>query len=298
MPAAVVVLGGSGLVGSRLLELWRDRFELQAPTHAELDALDPTALAEYLRDVSPAAIVNLAAWADVDGAEAQRDDTHGLVYRLNAGLPGDLAALCEALQTYLLHVSTDYVFDGENDARPYREDDPTNPLCWYAATKVRGEELIRQTAAQACIARIDMPFRAGPHAKGDFARLCLDRLRRGESLAGVTDQRITPVFLDDAAMALARLVEQRVTGTVHVAPTAWTTPYEFARAIAGRLGLDADLVSATTFGEFASKRAAVRPRHSWLDTNKAQTILGPGVLRSVDEQLDGWAAQVQAVVKL
>jgi len=290
---SVLVLGGSGLVGSRLLQFWQGRFELRAPTHAELDVLDVDALAAVLKQTQPNTVVNLAAWADVDGAEAQRDDVHGLAYRLNATHPGALAQLCGDERIHLLHVSTDYVFDGTNDRRAYREDDPTNPLGWYARTKAVGEQLIGNTGAEACIARIEMPFTAQAHAKLDFARMCLTRLRGGQTIAGVTDQRITPVFLDDAAEAVRRLIELRVTGTVHVASTSWTTPYDFARAIASRLGLDEGLIQPQVFERFASTRAALRPRHCWLDVARASSLLGSGVLRTVDEQLDRWSAQAR-----
>jgi dTDP-4-dehydrorhamnose reductase len=245
----------------------------------------------YLKAHAPEAIVNVVGWADVDAAEPQRGDVHGLVYRLNALYAGQLARHCQEQSTYLLHVSTDYVFDGTNDQRPYREDEPTNPLCWYARTKAVGEQLIRNAAAEACIARIEMPFTARPHHKRDLARTCLARLRTGEMIAGVIDQRITPVFLDDAAAALRRLIELRATGTVHVASATWTTPFDFARAIASRLGLDTAAVRPTQFEDFARLRPARRPQHSWLDISRASSLIGPGVLRSVDEQLEAWVSQ-------
>lgn len=289
----VVVLGGSGLVGSRLLQLWRDRgLEVLAPSHAELDVTDIAALTAFLRDHRQATVVNLVAWADVDGAEAQRDDVHGAAYLLSAAYAGELARGCAELGIYLLHISTDYVFDGTNAERPYVETDATNPLCWYARTKAVGEHLVRNAGGEACIARIEMPFSAQPHRKVDFARLCLGRLRSGQAFTGVRDQRITPVFLDDAAEALRRLLALRVVGTVHVAASTWTTPYDFARGIAVRLGLDTDAVTTTSFQEFSATRPARRPQHSWLDVGKATALIGPGVLRSVDEQLDAWAAQL------
>ncbi|HEY3059402.1 MAG TPA: sugar nucleotide-binding protein, partial [Chloroflexota bacterium] len=227
--------------------------------------------------------------------EAERGNEHGLVYRLNARYPGRLAKLCARNDKYLVHVSTDYVFDGAQASAPYRESDPTHPLCWYAQTKLDGEQQLRQANGSACIARIEMPFTAWPHRKGDFARMCLARLEAGQELAGVTDQRITPVFLDDAVEALARLAERRISGIVHVAATSWTTPYEFARSIALKTGHDTELVKPMTFESFASRRPARRPQHSWLDARYAETLIGSGVLRPIDEQLDAWVAQLRAV---
>ena len=292
---SVLVVGGSGLVGSRLVELWTRRFDITAPAHGQLDVLDDTALLELVAGSDAQVVVNLAAWADVDAAESELGDERGVVYRLNAAYPGRLAELCARYSKYLVHVSTDYVFDGTQAAAPYQENDPTNPLCWYARTKLTGEQHVRQANGSACIARIEMPFTARPHRKRDFARTCLARLQSGQELVGVTDQRITPVLLDDAVEALARLAQQRVSDIVHVAAASWTTPYEFARSIALKTGCDPQLVKPTTFESFASQRPARRPQHSWLDVRHAQSLIGQSVLRSIDEQLDAWAAQLVSV---
>jgi dTDP-4-dehydrorhamnose reductase len=123
--------------------------------------------------------------------------------------------------------------------------------------------------------------------------MCLARLQYGAPLTAVVDQRITPIFLDDAVEALRKLAEERVSGTVHVASASSTTPYEMARGIASRLGMEAGLVRPSDFESFASQRAARRPQHSWLDVRKATALLGGGVLRTTEDQLDAWAAQAR-----
>jgi dTDP-4-dehydrorhamnose reductase len=290
---SVVVLGGSGFVGSRLLQLWADMFTLIAPSHAELDLLDQTATRQFLEHADAQLVVNLAAWADVDGAEAERGDTTGRVYALNASYPSRLAALCADFNKHLVHVSTDYVFDGAQAARPYTEADPTEPLCWYAATKLLGEQGVLNSGASACVARIEMPFSGQGYPKRDFARICQIRLESGQAIMGVTDQRITPVFLDDAVAGLGFLAEARTTGVVHVAAADWTTPFRFARSIARRLDLDVDLVHETTFDAFTATRPARRPQHSWLDVSLFGNLFGGAILRPVEAELDGWVAQLQ-----
>jgi dTDP-4-dehydrorhamnose reductase len=288
-----VVLGGSGLVGSRFVELTRERFQsVQAPSHAGLDVLDEGALRTFLRQARADVVVNLTACADVDRAEVERGDTTGTVYRMNAVLPGRLAALCGELGVYLLHVSTDYVFDGQQDDRPYCETDTPRPLSWYAQTKYAGERGVLASGAAASIVRIEMPFSPRMHHKLDFARLCVSRLRTGTEVVGVVDQRITPVFLDDAVEAMARVAEQRPAGLIHVAAATWTTPYDFARAVAAALNLDAGLIIPERFQRFATFRPAPRPQHSWLDIGKFEREVGPGVLRGVDESVTAWASQI------
>jgi dTDP-4-dehydrorhamnose reductase len=291
---SAVVLGGSGLVGSRVLELWAD-LQIVAPGHADLDVLDADALATFLRLSDADVVVNVAAWADVDGAEAERGNTAGRVYALNAAFPERLANLCGELNKHLVHVSTDYVFDGTNDERPYREDEPTRPVCWYAETKLAGERAVQGSGAQACIARIEMPFTGRDHRKRDLARTICERLRAGQPITGVLDQRITPTFLDDAVHAFRLLAEARYTGTVHVAAADWTTPLRFARSIAERLGLNADLIQPESFDTFALKRVATRPQHSWLDVSLFAELFGADVLRPVESELDSWVAQLLTV---
>jgi dTDP-4-dehydrorhamnose reductase len=291
----MIVLGGSGLVGWRLCALLGQDTEIIAPTHAELDVLDSKALEAFITNAQAHSVVNLAAWADVDGAESQSGDTAGIVYRLNAEFPGRLAALCRQAGKHLVHVSTDYVFDGTNSESPYAEQDETGPLCWYSQTKREGELAVLANNADACVARIEMPYTAGQHAKRDLARLVATRLREGQTVQGVTDQRITPVFLDDAAIALRRLADAHYTGPVHVAASSWTTPCEFARGIARRLGLNEDCVVPVEFAEFAATRPARRPQHPWLDVSRFTQTFGTGILRPVTDALDVWTAQWQSV---
>jgi dTDP-4-dehydrorhamnose reductase len=293
---SVIVLGGSGLVGSRVCELWSSSADILAPSHAELDVLDAKALEALIATTPASSVVNLAAWADVDGAEPESGNTSGTVHRLNVDYPARLAALCERHSKHLVHVSTDYVFDGANAQRPYLEDDSTGPLCWYAQTKQQGEAAVLAADASACVARIEMPYTARPHAKRDLARLVVGRLQQKQALPGVTDQRITPVFLDDAANALRALAEARYRGLVHVAASDWTTPYDFATGIARRLGLPRDLIVPAPFDEFAASRPARRPQHSWLDVARFTSQFGGGILRSVDDALEAWTAQWHASV--
>ncbi len=289
---SVAVFGGAGLVGSRFAQLMGDHFDILAPTRAELDLLDFPAVTAYLAACQASVVLNLAAWTDLDRAEAERGDTTGVVYRLNAALVQRLSEACAELGKHLVHVSTDYVFDGDQSERPYVETDGPNPLSWYGQTKRQGELLGLETGAPLTIARIEMPFSGRPHRKLDFPRLLVNRLRSGGELVAVADQKITPVFLDDAVAALGVLIGQRVPGVVHVASTTWTTPFDFAVSIAGRLGLETELIRADAFDRFVVTRSARRPRHSWLDVTQFTRLGGAGILRPVDQQVQAFCDQV------
>jgi len=289
--AAIAVLGASGLVGSALTRLWATRDDLVAPWHAELDVLNPDDLRNFIAHTAAESIVNAIGWADVDAAEAQAGDRSGRVYGLNVEYPRQLAELCQAQGKYLLHVSTDYVFDGTKSDAPYAEDDTTGALCWYAETKLRGEQAVLGENPKACVARIEMPFTGKPHHKSDLARTLSARLRQNLPIQGVTDQRITPLFLDDGAAALRTLVEARHAGVIHIAASDWTTPYEFAQGIATRLGLPTEHIHPATFEQFSKTRQARRPQHSWLDVSRFTDLYGRRILKSVKDELDAWVAQ-------
>ncbi len=288
---AVTVIGGSGLVGSVLVERWANRAEIVAPSHAELDVLDARALDGFLESSRCEAVVNLVAWANVDAAESEKGDTNGTVYRLNVAFPGHLAESCKRFGKHLIHISTDYVFDGTRADAPYREHDATRALCWYAETKLRGEQAVLRANPTACVARIEMPFTGRDHPKRDLARTIVARLQQGQTIQGVTDQRITPLFLDDAAEALWRLVDARYEGLIHVAASDSTTPYAMAMALAEHVGLPTDLVVPDTFERFSATRPALRPQHSWLDVTRFTELFGPGILRPVDDELSAWKRQ-------
>jgi dTDP-4-dehydrorhamnose reductase len=304
MPRSVLVLGGSGLVGACVRQRWAETpgdsaqlsaepLHVEAPSHAELNVLDERVLARYV-EMSPAqSVINFAAWADVDGAEAEVDDTTGRVYALNVDFPRRLAALCKQSGKHVVHISTDYVFDGTRADRPYAEGDATRALSWYAETKLRGEQAMLASGASACIARIEMPFTGRQHTRRDLARTIAARLGAGQPVQGVADQHITPVFVDDAADALRRLLETRWTGIVHVASTTSTTPYLLACAIGRSLGLPLDLIQEDAFERFSKTRTALRPQHSWLDVTLFSREFGAGVLRPVESALDAWAEQLR-----
>src|SRR5262245_48732807 len=137
---AVLVLGGSGKLGHALREeLERRGIAFEAPTRDVLDLAGPGAAADWIEAAQPAMVLNAAGFTNVPACEL--DDNKAEVERLNAGLPEELATTCAKLSLPLLHVSTDYVFDGAHD-HPYREADRANPLQEYGRSKLQGERAV------------------------------------------------------------------------------------------------------------------------------------------------------------
>lgn len=280
----LLVLGGSGLVGSRFLELARD-YNTVSPTHEELDLLDLKKLETYLLESDADIVFNFAAFTNVDEAEKEKDNQDGLVYKLNVSVPKVLASHCISSNKYLIHISTDYIFDGTKQT-PYLESDIPNPVNWYGITKSLGEDEVRNASGEFLIVRPEMPYSAHFDKKLDIARIFVKLLREGKEINGVSDQKITPTFVDTLVYGLFRLIEVKASGIYHLASTDWTTPYDFAVMIAEKFGLNKSVIKSVSFAEYNQTRTAKRPQNPYLDVTKFETEFGNGILKSVSKSLD------------
>lgn len=278
----ILVLGGSGLVGSRFIQLKNKDFEIVSPSHQVFDLLNFAHYLGFIKDVSPEVIINFAAYTNVDEAEKEKDQINGLAFKLNVQAPKKLIEIVDELNLHLVHLSTDYVFDGMKSEAPYLEEDTPNPLSWYAKTKYEGEQAVKKGKSYT-IARIEMPFSPEYDKKKDFARIFLDLLKNDQKINAIHDQKITPTFVDFGIEAISRLIKQKAKGIYHVASTDHTSPLDFAEEIAKQFNLDASLINGIAFDEYSKTRKAPRPKDSWLDISKFENHFGNNVLKSVEE---------------
>lgn len=286
----LLILGGSGLVGSRFLELAND-YNTIAPGHEELDLLDFANLETYLLRSDADAVINFAAFTNVDEAEKEKDDADGLVYQLNVSVPRILAQNCISSYKYFIHISTDYVFDGSKQT-PYLESDIPNPVNWYGKTKFLGEEEVKDISEEFLIVRPEMPFSAHFDRKPDIARVFLKMLQEGKEINGVADQKITPTFVDTLVYGLFRLFEVRASGIYHLTSSDWTTPYDFSLMIAEKFGLSKSYIKSVPFAQYNQTRVAKRPQNSFLDVSKFEAEFGNGILKTVAESIDEFKSQI------
>jgi dTDP-4-dehydrorhamnose reductase len=206
----ILVLGGSGLVGSRFIELTKDQFTVDSPSHNDLDLLNSTEIANYLASSDAEAVLNLVAITNVDNCQDEDGDKEGNVYKLNSLVPQVLAQECQKTGKHLIHVSTDYVFDGEKTDAPYTEEDPTNPINWYGKTKCWAEEFVLAVDPNFSIVRPEMPYSAVFEKRKDFARFFLDSLKEGKEIKAIEDQHITPVFSILPSRLLPKLLQKKL----------------------------------------------------------------------------------------
>ena len=287
----ILILGGSGLVGSRFIELGSE-YDIIAPTHEELDLLDLKSLETYLQESGADIIINFAAYTNVDTAEAEKDSEDGMVYKLNVALPKSLAQNSAAINIKLIHVSTDYVFDGKKPA-PYVEEDSPNPVNWYGTTKMLGEDAVKEFAAKWLIIRPEMPYSSHFEKKLDIARTFVKMLTEGKQINGVSDQKITPIYVDHLIYGLQKLIESDSTGIYHLASTDSTTPYDLAVMIAEKFNLDKSLVKPVPIDEYNKTRPAIRPHNTYLNVSKFQTEFGEGTLNTVSKSIDEFISKLQ-----
>jgi dTDP-4-dehydrorhamnose reductase len=233
-----LILGGSGFVGRELMEYLACPGTSGSPREGfpTVDATRITDLRARILPLAPKVLINCVGLADVDRAEREP----ALAAALNGTVVENLVTLQKELPFHLVHISTDYVFDGEGGM--YRENDPLNPVNEYGRSKLAGERAA-QRSDSVLVIRISSPFGKGFGArKPQFFRYVTDSLRAGKTVKALTDQRVTATFLPDLARAIEILVRQEVRGIVHVTSEDPLSRFEFARQVAEIVGADHELV--------------------------------------------------------
>ncbi|MEW6660464.1 MAG: dTDP-4-dehydrorhamnose reductase [Thermodesulfobacteriota bacterium] len=268
----VLITGAAGQLGRALVqELAHREGEVVATDLAQMDITDRDALWRRLSAQRPNLVINAAAATRVDDLEADPD----LAFKVNALGPRNLAAACRRLGSKLVHVSTDYVFDGAKPG-PYVEWDETRPQSVYGLSKLLGETLVREQCPDHFIVRTAWLYGLpGPN----FITAILARARQGQELKVVDDQRGTPTSALALAPQLLALAETEAFGTYHATCQGEATWYEFALQILGKAGLDVPVRPCTT-GEYP--RPARRPANSVLE-NRLLKLQGLDLMPSWQE---------------
>lgn len=258
----ILVTGARGMLGQEVVsslemnghEVWgTDVVSSEEP----LDITKPDQIRCAIASFRPEWIVNCAAYTNVDGAEEHEDEA----FMLNAKGPEMLARACRKNSVKLLHLSTDYVFDGTKDA-PYTEDDLPGPVNVYGVSKLAGENAIRHQMTEYVIVRTQ--WLIGIHGR-NFVSTILAAAQVRDTLQVVNDQWGCPTFAPDLAKAIALLMEIDARGVFHVCNRGRTTWYDLACKAIEHVGLGTKVVPVETS---AYPRPAQRPRNSVLSTKK------------------------------
>lgn len=267
----ILVTGAAGQLGRAMMRTAADAapaVEVVGATRADLDLLDAGAVGRFVADGGFTHIVNCAAYTAVDRAETEKQACTAA----NVDAPANLAAAADAAGARLVHVSTDYVFDGRQ-YRPYAEGDRPAPLQHYGATKRRGETRVLAACPGAVIVRAQWLYGlGGPNFVDTMLRLAGERGPRGE-IAVVADQVGTPTWADDLARALWRVVTARqwVPGTYHYSAEGAATWYDLAVAVMRLSGLDTAIRPIAT-ADYPT--AATRPAYALMDKRRMRATYG------------------------
>lgn len=275
----ILLTGASGQVGWELQRSLSTLGRVVAPAHSEFDLARPETLAASIREIKPDLIVNPAAYTAVDKAESEQD----LAYAINVKSPGVLAREAARLGISLVHYSTDYVFDG-NKLGAYLETDATNPLGVYGASKLAGEETVRDAGADHLILRTSWVY----GLRGKNFLLTMQRLaRERDKLSVIADQFGAPTWARSIADATAQMLalwlspgaskEDRLhqSGIYHLTCGGRTSWHGFAEAILQNMQAQGEKVpelKAITTTEYPTP--AKRPANSVMSNDKLQQTFG------------------------
>jgi dTDP-4-dehydrorhamnose reductase len=252
----VMVTGARGLVGRAVAAYCTARGEhTVALDHAALDVSDQSRVTAAFDRVRPEAVINCAAWTDVDGCELNPERAR----RVNAGGPELLALACRKVEALFITISTDYVFDGEKDGF-YTQRDQPNPQSAYAVSKLEGERRAQASWARTIIVRSGYIFGSGGT---NFLSTLLGRARRGEQLKVINDSFGTPTYARDLAQQLYRLAELDLPGIYHLVNSGDGASFEdFARVALENASVKTSLLHPVSMESL--NRPAPRPRNSRL----------------------------------
>lgn len=260
----LLVPGGGGMLARMLGERARAAgHEAELVPRPAWDIADPAAGEAALRRARPDAVVNAAAFTDVDACETRRAEA----FRANAEGPGVLAALCARSGVPFLHLSSDYIFDGAARV-PYPADAPTGPLSAYGESKLAGEQAVRTAGGAWTVLRTAWVY--GPGGR-NFVATILRLAREQGRLRVVDDQVGSPTFTADLADAVLALLAAGAGGTVHFTNAGQVSWHGFAREILRLKGLDVPLEAVPTS---AFPRPARRPAYSVLDASGYVRLTG------------------------
>jgi len=278
----ILVTGSNGLLGQKITErvLAQSDFELTATakgpnrypvtsgyTYAEMNILDPENVRQVLKQYRPDAIIHTAAMTNVDTCEEER----ALAYALNVEAVRTLVNLCESLQIQLVHLSTDFIFDGASG--PYKEEAESNPLSYYGQTKVEAERLLQHSTAHWVILRTILVYGiVSDMSRSNIVLWAKGALEKGQPLNIVNDQWRMPTLAEDLAEICLLAVEKSAQGIYNASGKDMMSVSELVARVADYFKLDKSLINEVSGATL--KQKAQRPAKTGFDLSKSISELG------------------------
>jgi dTDP-4-dehydrorhamnose reductase len=275
----ILVFGANGMLGQRIIEFYSalHNFEVLASSveeksfskgvnYSQCDLTNRNDVKKIVYDFYPDYIINAAAFTNVDLCETERETA----WKINVKGVEYIAESARVIDAHLIHMSTDYIFDGNNG--PYLENALPNPLGYYARTKLASENALKISGIKNTIIRTNVLYGIKKHGRPDFVKWVVDSLKAKKQIRIVTDQINNPTFIDDLVQAVNKIIESRKEGIYNIGGSDFLSRYDFTLMIADFFKLDKKLIIPIKTEEL--NQAARRPLKSGLITIKAQSELG------------------------
>lgn len=275
----IVIVGANGTLGQRLFEFYsslndvellpasiEEEFVFDSQSYIQLDISNRNEVKKIIYDFCPDFIINAAAFTNVDKCESERETA----WKINVKGVEYLSEAARVLDSHLIHISSDYIFDGKNG--PYSENDIPNPLGYYARTKLASENVLKISGTKNTIIRTNVLYGTAKYSRPDFVKWVVDSVRSGKEIKIVDDQFNNPTFIDDLVQAINRIIELRKEGLYNIGGSEVLSRFDFTMLIADFFNLDKSLIKRIKTEDL--KQPARRPLKSGLITIKAQSELG------------------------
>ena len=261
----ILITGANGMLAKSVKERLKKGNELICTDVSELDITNKDQVLEFVQDLKPEYIINCAAYTAVDKAE----EVYDLADKINGDGPANLALASKLVDATLVHISTDYVFNGDLDvSKSYVEDDAVGPVTVYGKTKLHGEQGVKDNTDKYYIFRTAWLYGDG----NNFVRTMLNLAKNHDEVSVVSDQHGSPTYAKDLADIIGQSIEKKIPyGLYHATNQGFTTWYEFTKKIY-ELSDITTKVKPVTSEEFV--RPAKRPKNSQLDKTK---LLSQGI---------------------
>ena len=274
----LLVTGANGLLGQKLVErlLEKGNFNVLATgrgrcrlpqewtgyNYAQMDITDPYQIYEVFSKYKPKVIVHCASMTNVDQCETDRDEC----YAQNVKAVSHLVKACEINNTHLIHLSTDFIFDGKNG--PYKEDDLPNPINYYGETKLLSEEVVKKSSVDWSIVRTGLVYGiTNDMSRSNIVLWVKGALENGKELQLVDDQLRTPTLAEDLAEGCILIAEKTATGVFNISGNDFLTPYDMALETASFFNLDESKIERSNSSVFS--QTAKRPLKTGFIIDKA-----------------------------
>jgi len=269
----VLVTGSAGLVGRQVVKDLSNSHQVfscyneSKPEYGDsvkMDLKNHEMISSILTEKKPEIVIHLGAMTGVDLCEKERTSAS----EINTKATEIIAKECSKLNSFLVYVSTDYVFDG--NLGMYKEDNVTNPLGFYGESKLEGEKVVQNFSTNWCIARTSTPFGLHP-TKKSFPMWVIENLQKQKQIDILIDQFTSPTYIPNLSRMLIEISERRITGVIHAAGASKISRYQMASMVSDKLNLDGTLLKQISINKM--KWVAQRPKDSSLDVSRASSIL-------------------------